>query len=240
MTAILSCMVSVSVCLVLADFRETRRGWIWGQAASTKRDSGALGQTVQLLKRFFGSVTNRPQDTAVWEDICFSLAFHLRAGETVAQGLKSVSQEGDSGPHAVLKRAFAAYEAGSPILESVTSVAEGHPEMRHLAGVLQLGAVSGGDLPTLLCQASDSLRRRRMKRREAKAMVAEARLTAIILTVMPWGIGLYVARHDPRASRVFFGDPTGRALFYAALGLWGAGVAVVWRLIKSATPKSPY
>ncbi len=231
-----SLMAASSALLIASDFAHTRRDWMFGQAASGQRTLDIRKTVQHLLGQLKARFLRAHEDLSVWEDICFSLAFHVRAGETVAQGLKSVSWEGDSGPYDLLKKAFAAYEAGSPILDSLVSAAQGDSHMEYFAGVFQLGAMGGGDLPTLLCHASDALRRRRMKKREAKAMMAESRLTAIILTVMPWAIGFYTARFDSGAKGMLLKDPTGRALLLAAFVLWVIGVTVVWWFINTATP----
>ncbi|MGI6643823.1 MAG: type II secretion system F family protein [Bacillota bacterium] len=232
-----SFLFASSAFLVVSDLAHTRKGWAFGQAASGHPSPYICRVIRYLVERArVRSVAVSSENQSAWEDICSSLAFHIRAGDTVAQSLKSVSFEGDSEPYCRLRKAFAAYEAGSSIVDSLISATQGDPHMEYVSGIFQLGAVSGGDLPTLLCQASDTLRRRRMKKREARAMMTESRLTAIILTLMPWAIGFYTARFDSRATAILLTDPVGRALLLVALLLWVLGVLVVWWLIRKATP----
>ncbi len=223
--------------LLVWDLARAKERWHFGQ-----NRQGTQVPPVKLILAFYDKLKSRflgtKDDVSLYEDVCYSLAFHLRAGETSAQALKHVSQEAEEGAYGLLKRVFAAYEAGSPFLDALSSASPNNPYMQSITGVFQLGAASGADTPSLLCNTADLLRKKRLKKREAKAKIVESRLTAVILTVMPWVIGMYTLRHTPNSSFLLLGDPVIKTVLSLALLLWVVGVTAVWWLIGTATPRT--
>ena len=214
-----SACLGLGVALLVLDLGYTVKGWSLGPAALTlplqpARHSSLTKTFRALLDKLRGS----EEDLLLWEEIAFSLACHMRAGETVAQSLKGVAGEGTGTPYKLLKRTCHEYEAGVPVLAALDGVASGNPEFVRLAAVFELGLVNGGDLPALLCRAAEELRRLRKRQREVKSKLVEARLTALLLTFLPWGIGFFTFRQDPRIGQTLVKDPQGRLLFLASEG----------------------
>jgi hypothetical protein len=56
------------------------------------------------------------RDPALWEEVCYSLAFHVRAGETPAQAVKGGALEGESFAHDALKAVSHAYDSVPPLI----------------------------------------------------------------------------------------------------------------------------
>ena len=103
-----------------------------------------------------------------------SLAFHLKAGLNLPHAVRQY-QEGNSYSHKLLDRAYRSYEAGSSMLYALRSVAGNQQEFGVVVDALEMGAVSGGDLPSLLCHISDSIRNRRVFKSEARSKLIEAK-----------------------------------------------------------------
>lgn len=179
------------------------------------------------------------QDPAVWEEISYSLAFHLRAGETPAQAVRGVSEERDSSPYLALRRACQGYDAGTPLLPALTSEARRSSEMQYLAGILEMGTVSGGDLPSLFCHAAEAMRRRRLLRGDARARLGEARATAVLLSLLPWLIGAMTLGRDRIARQLVLSDSKGTFLLAFAVSLWVLGNVAVLIVLRSLSPREP-
>ena len=56
----------------------------------------------------------------------------------------------------------------------------------------------GGNLAEILDNVADTLRERAMLRRQIKVLTAEGRLSAWVLALLPFGIGLYMAAVNPK------------------------------------------
>lgn len=233
-----SACLGLGVTLLTLDVGRAVKGWSLGPGVLS--DPPSSSQTLSLGKRLaslWDKLFSSDEDLMLWEEIAFSLACHMRAGETVAQSLKGVAAEGTGTPYKLLNRACQEYEAGVSVLGALESAAAGNQEFLRLASVFDLGLVNGGDLPALLCRAAEDTRRVRTRHREVRSKLVEARLTAVLLTFLPWGMGLFTFRQDPRVGQTLIGDPQGRRLFLLALGLWCLGVFAVYMLIASVTPR---
>ncbi|HHW27410.1 MAG TPA: hypothetical protein GXX23_08800 [Firmicutes bacterium] len=233
--ALCALCAGTAVALTVLDIGYTARGWSWGTTALAEYLPRRRSWLLKRLETSVERLRESSNDLAIWEEIAFSLACHIRAGETLAQALKAVADEGTEPPYRLLKRAFHEYEAGVPVLTALNAASQRSREFAHLSGVLELGLVNGGDLPALLCRCAEELRKQRTRRGEVRAKLVEARLTALLLTFLPWGIGFFTVRNDPRVGRALIGDPQGRLLFLVALGLWACGVFAVQRLISGVS-----
>jgi hypothetical protein len=190
---------------------------------------GVVGKARGLFRR---------RDPSMWEEVSYSLAFHLRAGEPIAQALRSVATEGDAPAHAALRKAVQLYDAGSSFSAALTTQSRECPELGYLAGIFEMGAASGGDMPTLLCHAAEAMRRKRTIANEVRSRMAEAKTTAVLLSVLPWIIGFVTMAKDPQARAAVLTDPRGRSLLLLALLMWLAGNAATIVLVRSLVPRA--
>lgn len=221
-----------------ADVLGTVKAWGMAPALLDRRPGLPAGWPLSVASKVAHPL--RRSDPVVWEEIAYSLAFHLRAGETTAQAVKAVSAERDTAPYTALKRACQAYDAGTPLLSALNAEARHSGELAYLGGIFDMGAVSGGDLPALFCHAAEAMRRRRLMRGEARAKLGEARATAVLLSLLPWLIGLYTFGQDPSVKRMVLSDPKGAMLLVVSLAFWLAGnVAVLFVLRSLSTRDTP-
>lgn len=235
---ICSLCLGLGVALVVLDLGLTARSWSLGPAALTETLPPARPLSFpRPVRKLLDRLRDSSDELSTWEEIAFSLASHIRAGETLAQALRDVAAEGSDAPYSLLKKACHEYEAGVPILEALNAAARGSGGFERLTGVFELGLVYGGDLPSLLCRTADEMRRQRTRRSEAKSKLVEARLTALLLTILPWAIGLFSFSQDPRIGRTLTLDPQGRLLFLLALGLWCCGVFAVASLVSGVSSR---
>ncbi len=232
-----SLFLGAAAALVALDLGKARRAWRFGAATLESERIDLLSGPLAALTWAVQKRMNASSDLLSWEEIAFSLACHLRAGETVAQALTAVSLEDGDRPHQALRRVCQEYEAGVPILQALSGRRTADHELDNLASVLEMGINNGGDVPTLLCRTAENFRRRRTRKKEARSRLAEARLTAVLLAVMPWGIGAFTFSRDARIAFVLTEDPQGRLFLRLALAMWATGVCVVSWLISSAVPK---
>ena len=220
------------------DLGFTARGWSLGPAALAGSSTVVRPLSFpKSVKEWLDGLRGASDDLSTWEEIAFSLASHIRAGETLAQALRGVAGEGTDAPYGLLKKACHEYEAGVPILEALHAASRGSDGFERLTGVFELGLVYGSDLRALLCRTADEMRRQRTRRSEVKSKLVEARLTALLLIFLPWGIGLFTFRQDPRIGRTLTSDPQGRLLFLVALGLWCCGVLAVASLVSGVSSR---
>jgi tight adherence protein B len=162
------------------------------------------------------------------------LAGSLKSGYSFMQGVEAVAQETTDPMARELRRVIAEARLGRPLEDALSDVATRMQSTDFEWSVLaiRIQREVGGNLAELLQTVSDTMIMRGRLRGEVKALTAEGRLSAIIMGLMPVGLGgfLFVSNPD------YIGE-----LFSSALG-WGmvagstvaalAGFAWLQKIIK--------
>jgi tight adherence protein B len=122
-------------------------------------------------------------------DAVASMTAALRAGRSVPQALGYASTETPSPLGTALADVVDEVHLGVPVEAAVGGWARavGTDDARLLAGVLALHRRSGGDLPSVLDQVRATLSERRAASREVRALTAQARMSGVILGLLPVG-----------------------------------------------------
>lgn len=172
------------------------------------------------------------------EEIALGLGFQLKAGANVYHAVAEVARQGRGTAYSALGRAVDLYGTGLPITDALTEAlsAPGNPELAYLLSVLGMGLRTGGNIPILLARAAEACRRKKAFRKEAGAKLAESRLTAVLVSVLPWLIFLITWRIQPDMLLKLFSQPAGRTIATISLLMWVLGVTVIGLLLKSVTP----
>jgi len=238
MKEILSLCYGIVVFLICLDISNTLRIWTFSPGLAQIHRSLWLKRFRLLGEKWLKQLSRATQKDSLWDEIAFSLAFHLKAGETLVQAIRGVSEEDTAAEHNSLKKVFQLYEAGTSIYSALDTVSRDEEGLSQIASILKIGAVSGGDLSTLLCHASEMIRRKRLFRSEARAKLAEAKITAVLLSLMPWVVGYLVSRYDPQLLTILIGAYQGKMLLVIGFVFWIVGNVAIVSLIRSAVPQS--
>lgn len=198
---------------------------------------GLLGRNFYSLKNTVKSMFNMEKSDTLWDEIAFSLAFHMKAGATVIGAIRAVSEEGNTHGHKALKRVFQLYQAGSSLMPAIVIVSREFPALEKIGAILEMGLTTGGNVPALLYHASEVLRRRRLFEGEVRAKLVEAKMTAILLAVLPWVMAFAMLRFDKSTIYQLISTEAGRNLALLSVGLWALGIGLVAVLIGSLAPK---
>ena len=127
-------------------------------------------------------------------DTVAGLAAALRAGLSLEQALRFAAQEAEPPIDLSLVALITDVDLGDPLDRALErwARAEGTADARLLAGVLRMDRRSGGDLPRILDQVASTLRERREAEGEVRALTAQARLSGLILGLLPIGFFLFL------------------------------------------------
>jgi tight adherence protein B len=161
-------------------------------------------------------------------DAVRAIASALRAGLSVPQSLAYAAGEAPPPLDGSLRDVVDALDVGVPSDEALDRWADrvGTDDARLVAGVLQLHRRSGGDLPVVLDQVAVTLRDRQAAAREVRALTAQARLSGVILGVLPIGFFAFLWLTSRRQIEGALATPAG--LGAVVLGLTLEGLAFVW------------
>jgi tight adherence protein B len=134
------------------------------------------------------------------------LSGSLRAGYSLMQGVEAVSQEVDGPMQKELRRVITESRLGRPLEQSLDESAErmDSPDFAWAVMAIRIQREVGGNLAELLQTVAETMVSRERLRREVKALTAEGRMSAIVLGLLPIGIGMAVyVMNKPYISLLF-------------------------------------
>ena len=156
------------------------------------------------------------------------LSGSLRAGYSLMQGVEAVSQEVDEPMGKELRRVVTEARLGRELEESMDDVAErmSSPDFAWAVMAIRIQREVGGNLSELLMTVSETMVQRDRLRRDVNALTAEGRISAIILGLLPVGLGLFMWASNP----VYMSPLGNTGLGQAMLGLAfvSAVIGFIW------------
>jgi len=156
-------------------------------------------------------------------DTLILLASSLRAGFSLMQGLEAVAQETTDPMRKELQRVFTEVRLGRSIEDALGDAADrmDSDDLRWTVMAIRIQREVGGNLAVLLDTVADTMVKRERVRRELKALTAEGRLSAIVLSLLTPLLALAIWAIQPSYLQPLTHD------FFGILGLIVAGVLTV-------------
>lgn len=108
----------------------------------------------------------------------------------------------------------------------------GSPDLRFFVTSVTIQNQSGGNLSEILSRLSGVMRERATLRHKVKAMTAEARASAIIMTLLPIGVVFAVGFLDPSYYGDVWDNPSFKTLLYLATVLLVMGNIIMRQMAR--------
>ncbi|MEY4073851.1 MAG: hypothetical protein RJA29_1208 [Pseudomonadota bacterium] len=93
---------------------------------------------------------------------------------------------------------------------------------------------TGGNMAEILHNTAQLIRERQQLQASVKVLSAEGRVSALILSTLPFALGAFLALINPGFVAVLWTDPLGLKMLLIALALMFLGVFWMWRMIDIA------
>lgn len=157
----------------------------------------------------------------------------LHAGLSLPQTFYEVSTQIDQPARGLFARVSRDLDLGysmNEALERFRSVAE-LPELSFVAMALDVQYACGGSATPILRSAEASVASDLELRRSLRVQTAQAKLSAQIVSIMPFALMFVISAVDPGFLAPFFSSALGVALLFVALGMLGCGVLMVRRML---------
>lgn len=162
------------------------------------------------------------------------MARALRAGHAVPTSLAMVVEESVDPLRREFMRVVEDLRFGKALPEALKELATRMPveEVRFWVTCLLIQRETGGSLPQMLDEVSRLIRTRMEFAAKVKAVSAEARFSAIILSALPAVLAGVIFLLNPDYLSPLWNSEIGRWLATTAVGLMGCGLVVMRRMTR--------
>lgn len=142
------------------------------------------------------------------------MARALRAGHSFSSAMSMISEELDDPVAGEFTHVFDDYSFGKPLGDALDSMVArvGTQDVKFFATAVALQRETGGNLTEILDNMGYIIRERFKLMRQVKALSAEGRLSAGVLTAMPPVLLLFLATTSPKYVDLLFTHPTGHLM----------------------------
>lgn len=162
------------------------------------------------------------------------LATSLDSGSSVLNAMRLVAQEGSPPLSTELSRVVAETSVGRPLIDGLESMAQraGSRDLEWTVEAIRIQTQTGGKLADTLRVLAEFMRSRQEVRGEVRALSAEARLSAKVLSALPFLLGAYLFMFRRSYLQPLFDASVGKAMITVALS--GILIGSLWmrRLVK--------
>lgn len=134
----------------------------------------------------------------------------------------------------IVSKAAAFAKAGMPIDQALHVATRDLKlnEFNLLASAIQVGGRFGGRVDSLLVRVAHLMRDREQAERELRALSAEVRVSAWVLSLLPVGVGGVIIVLNASYFMKMWDDPSGKWLALLGVGLQVLGAVALYRLAK--------
>lgn len=158
----------------------------------------------------------------------------LRAGHSFPSALDMVGKEGQQPIAQEFRIVSDEVNFGIPLNDALNNLAVRVPvtDLRYFVIAVLIQRDTGGNLAELLDNLASLMRERFKLLGHIKVLSAEGRLSAWILTILPFAMILMINIINPELMSVLWTDTLGKKLSAAAMVAMVLGVIWMWRIIK--------
>ena len=158
----------------------------------------------------------------------------LRSGHSFASAVQMVGQEMADPASAEFSTVHDEVNFGVAMEQALTNLTQRIPitDLRYFVVAVLIQRDSGGNLTEVLGNLSRLIRERMKLRSKVKVMSANGRLSAWILTLMPFALGTLMNIFNPEFMKPLWTDPIGIVILQYMLTMMVIGIVVMQKIIR--------
>jgi tight adherence protein B len=166
-------------------------------------------------------------------DVLTIMASSLRAGHSFLQALDTTAKEIAQPAATEFQRVVAEIRLGRGAEDALEALSErvGSSDFKWAVLAVNIQREVGGNLAEILDNVSDTLRERSTMRRQIRVLTSEGRLSAWVLGIMPFGIGLYMFAVNREYIMLLFSTKVGWVMLGGAAFLLVAGILWMRKIV---------
>lgn len=219
---------------VLALLAGLAAGTLLGLALPLQLGLGALGAALpcwRLLRARQRRLARIEQQLPEALDL---MGRSMRAGHAFPTALKMVGDELRAPLGSEMRIVFDEVNFGVAMGDALGNLASRVPstDLRYFVVAVLIQRETGGNLAELLGRISAIIRDRLTLLGEIRTLSAEGRMSAWILSLMPFAVALMMQLSSPDFLRLLYTDPGGRKMLTMALVMMGLGILVIRKVTR--------
>ncbi len=158
----------------------------------------------------------------------------MRAGHALPSAIKMVGDEMPAPLGTDFRILFDELNYGVPTNDALVNLANRVPlqDVSYFVVAVMIQREAGGNLAELLDKISSIVRARLKLLGDVRTLSAEGRLSAVILTALPFGVALVVNLTNPEFMKVLWTDPVGLYMVGSAMFLMLVGMLWMRSIIR--------
>ncbi len=162
------------------------------------------------------------------------MARAMRAGHSFPSALQMIGEEMPQPIAGEFKAAFEEINFGIPVKNALLNLASRLPsaDVHYFVVAVLIQRETGGNLAELLSNIAGLIRARLKMFGAIRVLSAEGKLSAIILTLLPFGLAGVLSLVNPTFLKVIWLDPVGIKMLWIVAGMMVFGILWMRRLIK--------
>jgi tight adherence protein B len=167
-------------------------------------------------------------------DMLQLLGATLRSGFSIMQGLDTVAVQLPDPMGKEMKHVVAEARLGRSLASALDEVAQRvkSEDFEWVVSAIGIQREVGGNLSELLDIVADTMNARSRLRQEAHTLTAEGRIGAIVISLLPVGIGVFIYGTNRSYLDPLLHTGVGQIMFYGCIGLAVAGMVWMRSIVK--------
>ena len=206
-----------------------------------------LGATASLALAWALLATGVPQAVLAWQrflrtrlleqqlpDALDLIARSMQAGHAFTSALQMAARESPAPMGSELMGVFSTIQYGAALQDALAQWASrvAGDDVRIFVTGVSIQTETGGNLAELMHQTATLIRERQKLRGSIRTLSAEGRLSALILTLLPFVLAGLMSALNPQFMGRLWHDPMGQKLVAAAMLLMLVGMLWMWRMVQ--------
>jgi tight adherence protein B len=167
-------------------------------------------------------------------DVLATVASTLRAGHGLRTALRAVADDGSPPASTELTRVLGEERLGRPLDEAINAMCGriGSEDLEYVATAINVQSQAGGSLATLFDTLSETVRERQRHARKVRALTSMGRMSAAVLTALPFGLAALMTLISPSYMAPFYKTSTGHILIGFCLVSMTIGALLLKRIVN--------
>ena len=167
-------------------------------------------------------------------DLLITISASLKAGHSFRHAIQAVVDEGAEPTAKEFTRVLSEAQLGAPIDQALTDMAErvGSKNLTFVMTAVTIQRQVGGSLAGLFDMVAETVRQRQQFSRKIRGLTAMGRLSAYVLTGLPFFIGLAVTVINPTYMAPLYHSSTGHELIFIVFAMIGVGTVVLKKIVS--------